>query len=81
MAGGGGYALDAVLFHSRRKEGKVEQVFIKHLGTLREGCMSSTTARCRFWEEADRRLASLNLENDTQKSIEEQLIRRVRRPD
>lgn len=75
-----GRSLRAVLVASRWIDGRPRQVYIRHLGSIRERKLDAQPWRAAFWKSADAALASLAIPDHDRERIEAKIAERVPQP-
>lgn len=76
----------AVLVKSVRQAGKPKQVFVAHLGSIRESDLRDPGERrngamvAYFWRTVDNQLASLDLDENAKCAVCSQVAKRIPRP-
>jgi hypothetical protein len=73
-------SLNAGLVSSHRIAGRPRPQYLRHLGTIRESCVTWHWHACDFWKSADAALATVALQSEERVDIERQLAARVPGP-
>ena len=66
---------------SHRLDGKPRQRIVRYLAAIRGGQLVYPLSTDRFWQDVDRTLADLALEDDQRRAIEDKITATVPRPD
>jgi hypothetical protein len=77
----GEQALSAALVETRRVDGKPRQRIVRYLATIKGGQLVYPPSTDRFWQDVDRTLADMDLDDEQRQTIGARIATTVPRPD